>query len=544
MIERFLKLFYMVLVVGSLFGCKTSSPSPQEIKQRICLIPHCEKYRKLYDKMSERMLAKFQNLDFRKTAAKKSFKNWKKYEDEYVSFIYPDDPSVVFEIKRPKEQIPIMGGAVGTTENTFFRSYRLGIGKHTYFVFLLEKTDSFDDGICLCGAVVFQKYLFRDGTLFRYDLMKNGLVKKIQALSDDCRVVAFEWTHLPINQQVYLKIASSLKFKKTGNQDKLKTKIIQEYGGYGFLEKGMTKSEVIKLLGRPNRQEKSKLFYGELCGRYHDTITVEFDPKGIFQGFKKGWWKTVLTAPKYGSIEWMREKVNTGDDECDAKESKNYKLSPLSKDDIGYIFSTFVELTPKVSPSEWAELCHIIYDLANSGYMDKKILPSFKKRYLSEEAPHYANWLVEKYSPNDKEKLLIAQLRIVYAEALDKKKGKFVYLSETHNLLSFLGRKSVAAKELIIVGMKHPDPGVRDDAYYFSDYLPDKEAIPLLLKGLKDKNKNVREKCIKALNELDLKTLGEILASEKNKENKLFLREAIKKKRNAKKKVTDKKSSE
>ena len=55
-----------------------------------------------------------------------------------------------------------------------------------------------------------EKYLEHHGLLYRFSLFDNGMVKKIQMLGDGLRLVLFEWTHMPISQQVYVQIALSV----------------------------------------------------------------------------------------------------------------------------------------------------------------------------------------------------------------------------------------------------------------------------------------------------------------------------------------------
>ena len=71
-------------------------------------------------------------------------------------FVHPEyaarrPATMALDVKGPEDGIPIMGGVVGTTENTFFRRYSLSLGEHTYALLMLDRREGFDDGICLCG---------------------------------------------------------------------------------------------------------------------------------------------------------------------------------------------------------------------------------------------------------------------------------------------------------------------------------------------------------------------------------------------------------
>ena len=142
------------------------------------------------------------------------FAEWVRYEDEFVSFSYPKDVRVSLEIKSPGDPIPILGSPVSSSENSFFRCYRLTFKGATYCLLLLDRTNDFDDGVCFCGHVAYEKYLEHHGSLYRFSLFDNGVFKKIQMLGDGLRLVLFEWTHMPISQQVYAQIALSVRFRQ------------------------------------------------------------------------------------------------------------------------------------------------------------------------------------------------------------------------------------------------------------------------------------------------------------------------------------------
>ena len=73
-----------------------------------------------------------------------------RYEDEFVSFAYPKDARVSLEMKLPGDPIPIYGSPVSSSENDFFRCYRLTFNGTTYCLLLSDRTNDFDDGVCFC----------------------------------------------------------------------------------------------------------------------------------------------------------------------------------------------------------------------------------------------------------------------------------------------------------------------------------------------------------------------------------------------------------
>ena len=159
------------------------------------------------------------------------FTEWVRYEDEFVSFSFQRMCGSALEIKSPGDPIPIFGSPVSSSENEFFRCYRLTFNGATYCLLLLDRTNDFDDGVCFCGHVAAERYLEHHGSLYRFSLFGNGLVKKIQMLGDGLRLVLFEWTHMPISQQVYAQIALSVRFRQPPrNLQALTDRIQQVYG--------------------------------------------------------------------------------------------------------------------------------------------------------------------------------------------------------------------------------------------------------------------------------------------------------------------------
>jgi hypothetical protein len=122
-----------------------------------------------------------------------SFDEWVKYEDEFVVFYYPKSPYVAMRVITPGNGFRVSGEPVGiNTENTFFRAYCLMAGEITCCAVMLDRQDDFDQGICFCGSVVYDKYLFRNGSLYRFSFVYEGDIKKIQILRSGLRAVFFE----------------------------------------------------------------------------------------------------------------------------------------------------------------------------------------------------------------------------------------------------------------------------------------------------------------------------------------------------------------
>ena len=143
------------------------------------------------------------------------FTKWVRHEDEFLSFLVPDDPRVRLEIKTPKDPVLIAGGQDLSKSISFIRCYRLTFRDETYCLLFLDRQSKFDDNGCFCGTVVYEKYLQHHGALYRFSLMRDGKIKKIQTLGEGLRLAGFEWTHMPISQDVYAQIALSVRVAST-----------------------------------------------------------------------------------------------------------------------------------------------------------------------------------------------------------------------------------------------------------------------------------------------------------------------------------------
>ena len=205
---------------------------------------------------------------------------WESYEDEYISFYYPKHPSITLEVKDntpDKKNVVLPGGAASSSKNTYRRWYHLKYKEEDYCMILLDEQKEFDDGICLCGAVAFEKYMFHNGGLYRISLIgfndnnsgilhrEDGRIKKIQVLKGQHRIVFIESTHSAISQENYLKIALSLKIKDVPcNKQEMMEYIKNKYGFVGkagFLRKGLSQKDVMYALNIPTNETEKYLEY-------------------------------------------------------------------------------------------------------------------------------------------------------------------------------------------------------------------------------------------------------------------------------------------
>jgi len=540
--------FVLACLICLTQGCWKRGPAPGSIRWRIQLVPRTRRARS--GKLTKALVKDLKDATLEKVAAKGSFPKWRTHEDEYLSFSYPDDPHIKLETKKPGDRIPIMGGPLRTAGITFLKSYRLALGRHTYCLLMLDRNDEFDDSICMCGAVVYDKYLFHNGALYRFSFLGSGEVKRVQLLCNGLRVVLFERTHLPIHEDVYLDIALSVKMRNGPcDEDEMKKAVFAKYGfegRLGFLEKGMTKSDVTELLGVPRREHKGILYYLQRHsyedgrGTYSYETTTRLDlRRGSFAGFGKNWRRARELPPERGTPEWILAKARYKEGMWRAED---YDLGPLNPDEVKYVFDRIVALLPEASSNHWGILCQAVHALHAQGLKDKRVLPAIRARYLEDDLRmHQASWILHIYDPDGSRDLFLKRIRLTLdgakkrAASLIKKEQSLTLApyDDLHNLLSFLGKTHPQRVDLIIEAMDHPHSQIRSDAYFFWDSIPREVARPRLIKGLKDRNVYVRDWSARAFAKgfgapKDLLVLRERRAEEPSQRIRETLESAIK----------------
>ena len=446
--------------------------------------------------MEEMKLAEIEDESLKKVAQGESFSEWKEFDDEYLSFRYPDHPDIKLEVKRPEDEINIMGGPLKSSRETFLKSYRLALGEHTYALLMFDKTDRFDDTICFCGAVVYTKYLFHNGALFRFDFLKNGAIKKVQMVSNGFRVVFFEWTHLPITQEVYLKLAMGIRLKSGPcDEAKMRKAVFDQYGligRLGFLEKGMTREQIQSLLGKPDESSETSIKYIQTIDRRQTTIAIPLEDD-TFTGFR-GQFRNNITLPaKRGSADWIVETVRPDLFQVNATRPS------LSQQEIDYIFKRFLEIGPTVEGWKWNRLCMAMHELGKEGHKNDSILPLVRRRFLEADVSQdFATWLLHEYDPEGSRELFAKRIRLILdetkpvPETVKEEDWLFGIWNDLHNLLCFLGKSHPKREALILEALDHPHPEVRHAASFFWNCVPEEEAQSRFLRWLEDKDPNTR----------------------------------------------------
>jgi hypothetical protein len=456
------------------------------------------------------------------------FEKWVRYEDEFLSFMIPDDPRVHLQIQTPNDTIPVDGQFVRSNAIRFFRCYRLTFKGETYCLLLLDRQGDFDNSICFCGHVPYEKYLQHHGALYRFSLLENGKIKKIQTLGEGLRLALFEWTHMPIHQEVYTRIALSVQWHDPPHDlQSLTSKIQQEYGKTGFLEKGMDRDAVVALLGPPTSEDVDGLHY--VFRRSHDdppgseieeisrTISLK---DGKFQEISPDWEKSRWLPPEPNSIPWILAKLkNTqqgevkedAEDEKEEDEKKNDSI-PLARDDeLKPLLDRVVELLPNVRGIHWMDLCHASVLLAQRGVKNPRVFDIMQKRYLDPQlGMAYASEVLQIYDSKKSQELFVKRIQLEMSlaktpEAIQKQ-GDNAYGWGVKDLLGYLEQTHSQHDALILEAMDHPHAGVRSDGFAHWADIPVSMARPRLRKGVSDPFPEVRAACVESLVRMALDT--------------------------------------
>lgn len=197
----------------------------------------------------------------RELLAATRFDEWETFEDELVKLSYPKHPLLKLEVNGGEKGVSVEGGVCTTVDNSFQRAYILKAGPFTYGVFLVTVADWLDDGICLCGPMVHHVYRMEDGCLVRFSLLPGGAVKKAQKLGGKLRLMAFEWTHLACQREIYEQLVErmTLKDKHPWDAARFEAEVAKRYGmagRSGWLHPGTSLAEAIVKLAAATPPEK------------------------------------------------------------------------------------------------------------------------------------------------------------------------------------------------------------------------------------------------------------------------------------------------
>ena len=449
------------------------------------------------DKDSESFATKRAKGIVAEIAKTKSFKKWKIFEDDKVRFRYPDHEAISIEVNRNKP-VPVDGDRLSNVNTSFSCAYRLTVKGETLLVLMLRKADWLDDGICFCGAVVYDRYLVRNGNLYRFSFLGNGVLKKVQVLGDGERVMMFEWTHLPIHPAVYRQIAQSTELKKKGPWTKTdcRKRVLDRYGSagvVGWFDEGSTDEKVKGLLGKPSRVEDGGIHvweYPKMEGGYRWTerLSLPFADGKLIR-FGSGYYDSAWNNRKAvkGGLPWMMEVARPYENRAFHGEKAEKMPEQLKKELTALFLKKAAE-----RDDNFESLCQVLQILVAQGVKDERALAVVRKRFIS-GGGHFAAWVLHEAGQAGDVTLFVDKIRELYREAKGDPE-RDLESSDLHNWLAFIPDGDKRYPALLREGLKNPNSGVREDAYYFLDSapFPEEERTAFVRSGLRDASARIR----------------------------------------------------
>ena len=336
----------------------------------------------------------------RKFLAATEFAEWATYEDELVRLSYPKHELLKLEIKGGKDGISVEGGVCTTVDNSFQRAYVLKAGPFTYGVFLVAKADWLDDGICLCGPMVHHVYRSQDGCLVRYSLLPGGAVKKAQKLGGKLRLMAFEWTHLACQREIYEQMVERmvLKVAHPWTEARLQEEVGKRYGldgRSGWLHPGTSLAEANRLMGCEAEVASGNHRWRGIQSDYPCELTAEFKDDRLVKLTTEGVQRTGEEAVK-GSFHWTEDRLekmsgrgDENDDILPGDETKKPAPLPPSAAELAEVTEAVVALAGSMPADEWWQVLGLIDQLTDAqGVRDPRLVAAILKHGKGSSTEH------------------------------------------------------------------------------------------------------------------------------------------------------------
>jgi hypothetical protein len=468
---------------------------------------------------------------------------WKTHTDELISFDLPDHPLLKVDVLKSEEkpELRIVGGAVGTTDNSFQRVYRITFSDGVpYGLVLVTEAEWFDDGICLCGPIDLKTLVPADGTLLELSQLPGGNLKKFQALNSTHRAILFEWTHSAITQAAYARIGASLRFATPSPRSEREwIALSRKHGdpaerGVSWLRPDMPSKKVRSLMGAPDRIENDEWIYihedrHEEGGGWRTTMRLPM-PNDALMRFGEDWFSWDEMEPVRGSRAWIEdtlEKWADEDDDGDPFKEREPYTSALAPEDLTLILSNFHRHAPKAGGDDWDFWCGVIADLARGGVKNPEAVELIVERSTETDIPQFqTRWVLELYERPELREFVHGRIRLLMEDENIARQG-----AEFGNLLSSLERGDADAEKLLRDALRHGDDKLRAEAAYRVDKLPRNEAREQLANLLSDKSEDVRRYAILNIQDLctldDKAWLSRHLESETSDDNRELMEEKI-----------------
>jgi len=460
---------------------------------------------------------------------------WKEYQDDLISFQLPDHPLLVVEAvdKNADKNIRVIGGVTSMPDNTFERAYWLKAGDLHYGVILLKGADWLDEGLCMCGPIVYKKCLLKEGNLLEFSMLPNGKVKKVQALGGKHRAMLFEWTHSVIPQSAYFRIGRSMRLKLPARKDMEWKKELQKRRGWtglvSWLEVGEGPDAVRALLGKPAKEEQDVwTFIEESWGKdgsgYQLTSTIDMTG-GRYRGVTSHWQNAEALPPKPATVAWALARLESLRKQNTAESEK----SRATTADHRAICDLFLQNAPHAGNDEWLGWTRLALEMTNMDWKDSRIKDVIVARYREPELPHeYSTQFLARYKVPNFQSMLLE--RSVYVLRHQDREG------EIFQILDSMDPKAFA--ETIKLVVAHASINVRTSAYHLAHRLPNADGLMVLGRGLEESEVYARIIASQILSEVvearDIPWLEQKLTAETNQEVAENIKEALEKARKAK----------
>ena len=397
----------------------------------------------------------------------------------------------------------------------------------------MDATGRYSEWDCDCGRVWLYRYLYRNGLLFRFDLLDSAEPKRAQARREDRCATFGEWTHCELHPVTYLQIALSLRLKgPAGDRRELFEQTVREEGWVarlGFLDRGMSRQQVIDLLGPPVREDGDVLVY-EQTKRLRTTVYRVPVPGGRFDGFAKNWQSEIFKPLERGALAWVYVTATATPyrpgpvDDASAplftdpgrpiriqqvRLYGHYLQRPpkLPEAEARYILDRICALAPRADESRREMLARAAGAMAARGHrLDERILAILRdwcRRYEDPEATPAETLL--HCQPSQTRDFLVELIRERMqrarkaAESPSTRSSPDGPIDIGFFLSAIYDDPRYTALALEAIG--NPDPGVRADGYRQWDTLGEALSNAQLRKALDDPSPSVRYYAIKALTE-------------------------------------------
>lgn len=497
-------------------------------------------------------------------AGSSTFKEWVNYEDEFIKFSYPKHPDIKLEIQ-DKESIPVQGGRVSTVDTSFNRAYRLVSHGQTMNVIMLDHAEWLDDGICWCGAIVYQKLLVNKGQLYRFSYLKSGVMKKAQVLADKTRAMTLEWTHGLIHPKVFSKMARSIELKNKSDftEEEMKAKARRLYldknnlsedvylaGTYGYksivswFNFTTTKEDAIQSLGKPNQEkEDGSIVWETELEEYEyrrtQTLTLRFQ-NGELLPLNSKYLQDGEEVAVEGTVSWMWEAVKPfrdGEAGFGDENEETKKALTMSKDLKEQLLSLFFEKS-KDPKSNFNTLCQILEILLKHGVRSEDALDVVREKFVK-YSYHSASHILYDYGNKEDLKIFVEKIKQIYAGTIVREPRSFVrddefYVGDLSNYLHFISDDHPEYVSLVRQGLEHKEAVVNEKLFYHLDTVnfSKDERSKFIHKGLASESYRVRSATVDCFHKSevlkkDWKALKEVYKEEPDEELKQEMKKAL-----------------